>query len=248
MASAANRAAQALAGMGAAQTGIDSGSGGYKVVDVKYGRTIRSGLTQSEAQDYINSNKSTSQYFTIMKAAKGGIVTKDDKNPFNKIAKSLGEDVTLVAKEGESVLTPEQTEGLVRLAPLLEDVKKDTDDNDGKAAENSNGEITLPDGTKLVLAKTDLMEKIEEAMKNPDFMPNFQNLWNVPDFSKQFNIPEVTRIEQPSVNLHYDSLVTVNGDVNDTKHFLSQMETVSKKCTNQILNDINTNFKYSRRR
>lgn len=46
----------------------------------------------------------------------------------------------------------------------------------------------------------------------------------------------------------YDSLVTVNGDVNDTKHFLSQMETVSKKCTNQILNGINTNFKYSRRR
>ena len=134
VADAANKAAQALANMGAAQSnsgagsgsGSDSGSGdkGYKVVDTKYGRTIRTYPTRQEADDYIRSNKSTSKYFTVMKAAKGGIVTKDKNNPLNRIAESVGEDTIVAAKDGEGVLTRRQTDGLLNLTPMLEDLNK----------------------------------------------------------------------------------------------------------------------------
>lgn len=132
VADAANKAAQALASMGAAQTGAGAGSGsdsgsgdkGYKVVDTKYGRTIRTYPTRQEADDYIRSNKSTSKYFTVMKAAKGGIVTKDKNNPLNHIAEAVGEDTMIAAKDGEGVLTRRQTDGLLNLTPILEDLNK----------------------------------------------------------------------------------------------------------------------------
>ena len=132
VADAANKAAQALASMGAAQTGAGAGSGsdsgsgdkGYKVVDTKYGRTIRTYPTRQEADDYIRSNKSTSKYFTVMKAAKGGIVTKDKNNPLNHIAEAVGEDTMIAAKDGEGVLTRRQTDGLLNLTPMLEDLNK----------------------------------------------------------------------------------------------------------------------------
>lgn len=51
--------------------------------------------------------------------AKGGLVTKDDNNPLNAIARAVGEDTIVAAKEGESILTPIQTEAMLKLAPYL---------------------------------------------------------------------------------------------------------------------------------
>ncbi len=68
-------------------------------------------------------------------------------------------------------------------------------------------------------------------------------------------IPSICAINPPAaseiqgkgsqVNVHYDSMITINGDVNDTKHFLKDMENVSKRISqNEVgkfakeLNDI----------
>lgn len=59
-----------------------------------------------------------------MKAAKGGIVTKDKNNPLNHIAEAVGEDTMIAAKDGEGVLTRRQTDGLLNLTPMLEDLNK----------------------------------------------------------------------------------------------------------------------------
>ena len=127
VASAANSAADALSRMGMAQSAAtDLGSENrtkYRIVDTKYGRTIESDLTYQEAkQNLYTKYRDTSKYLTIMRMTKGGIITKDDNNPLNEIAKSVGEDVLIAAKDQESVLTPIQTQGLLKLAPMLENL------------------------------------------------------------------------------------------------------------------------------
>lgn len=50
--------------------------------------------------------------YTIQTNAKGSFIAKGKNSPFDKIAQSVGEDTMVAAKEGESVLIPEQTEYL----------------------------------------------------------------------------------------------------------------------------------------
>lgn len=133
VASAANNAADALGRMGAVQSTVSTSdlSGGnktkYRIVDI-YSRSIESDLTYQEAKKILYTKyRDTSKYLTIMRMAKGGIITrgKNQNNPLDMIAQSLGEDVMVAAKEQESVLTPLQTQGLLNLAPLLENIKQD---------------------------------------------------------------------------------------------------------------------------
>lgn len=163
------------------------------------GQRISDKMTQSDAYSWMDKYNTSGKYY-IIKYHKGGIVAKDDNNPLNNIAKSVGEDTLVAAKEGESILTPVQTEMVSKFVKILDE--------------------------------------------NPDAL-NSQTTLNisVPEFISRNNIPQITELKQPNVTMHYDSLVTVNGDVNDTKHFLGQIETVSKKCTEQMLNDINRKFR-----
>ena len=47
-----------------------------------------------------------------------------------------------------------------------------------------------------------------------------------------------------NVNVHYDSLVTVNGDVNDTNHFLKGMQKVAKDAIEKSWHDFEMTRKY----
>lgn len=163
------------------------------------GQRISDKMTQSDAYSWMDKYNTSGKYY-IIKYHKGGIVAKDDNNPLNNIAKSVGEDTLVAAKEGESILTPVQTEMVSKFVKILDE--------------------------------------------NPDALNNQTTLdISVPEFISRNNIPQIAELKQPNVTMHYDSLVTVNGDVNDTKHFLGQIETVSKKCTEQMLNDINRKFR-----
>lgn len=51
--------------------------------------------------------------------AKGGVVTKDDDNPLNPIAESLGEDTMVAVKEGEWIIDRDTAEELNPLAKAL---------------------------------------------------------------------------------------------------------------------------------
>jgi len=67
-----------------------------------------------------NTNGVNKNLAALYSYAKGGLVTKDDNNPLNNIAKAVGEDSIIAAKEGEGILTPIQTEAMIKLAPFLD--------------------------------------------------------------------------------------------------------------------------------
>jgi len=84
--------------------------------------------------------------------------------------------------------------------------------------------------------------------------PQANTVWNLSDLSKvtlpmetpkvQVDMPKFTKNERPNVSMNYGSLITINGDVNDTNHFLRQIEGVSQKVVNKTLTKIDKTFKY----
>ena len=123
----------------------------------------------------------------LRKYAKGGIVTKDDNNPLNAIAKSVGEDTLIAAKDGESILTPVQTTEFMRL--------------------------------------TANMEAFNSIMPKPFNNPALNNI-------------SAVQKAQPSVQIHYDNLVQVQGDVNNSN--IRQMESIVNNAVTKQFNQFNS--------
>ena len=89
------------------------------------GSYVRSNLTATQAFTTLMDKRKTElasitrllpSKYEIGKYAQGGMVSKSKNNPLNSLAQLLGEDTMIAAKEGESVLTPEQTANLKALA------------------------------------------------------------------------------------------------------------------------------------
>ena len=83
------------------------------------------------------------------------------------------------------------------------------------------------------------------------FMANLSSLspsmwsWNLPGLpAGQSNAIPNYADRRPNVNVHYDSLVTINGDVNDTKHFLNDMKTVANDAIRKSWHDLDMSRKY----
>lgn len=133
---------------------------------------------QAEAKGYVS------------KYAKGGLVTKDDNNPLNNIAKSVGEDVLIAAKDGEMVLRPVEADALLKLAPNIE-----------------------------------LFNNLVPKLDYSDLMPH------VPSIEKS----------TPSVQIHYDNLVQVQGDVNNSN--IRQMEQIVDNAITKQFNQFNSSLR-----
>lgn len=139
--------------------------------------------------------------YNIRTYSKGGFIKKDEKNPFNEIAKSVGEDTMVAVREGEFVLNPGQIKAL---------------------------------------------QEFKLSLEHPQTMSDMNGVWNLNNLQSQRNMPPFTRNEKPNISMHYGSLITVNGDVNDTNHFLKQIQGVSQKVVNNTLKKIDRDFKYCR--
>lgn len=63
----------------------------------------------------------------------------------------------------------------------------------------------------------------------------------VPPVVSSVRIPDRTNA---SPTFHYDSLVTINGDVNDTDHFIKQMAKVADQQITKSWKKFNDEFKY----
>ena len=68
------------------------------------------------------------QKYQVVRAKKGALITSDASNIFDALAKSIGEDHMIAAKEGERVLTAEQNRNFEKLAengftPIDDDLK-----------------------------------------------------------------------------------------------------------------------------
>lgn len=138
----------------------------------------------------ITTRKKAEQDGYVSKYAKGGLVTKDDNNPLNNIAKSVGEDVLIAAKDGEMVLRPVEADALLKLAPNIE-----------------------------------LFNNLVPKLDHSDLMPY------VPSIEKS----------TPSVQIHYDNLVQVQGDVNNSN--IRQMEQIVDNAITKQFNQFNSNLR-----
>lgn len=212
VASAANKAAQALANMGAVQSSINTApsentaqpyfpNGRYSVINSRTGKTVMSGMSLEDAKKLLNQYGGNTGAYRIQKFAKGGIVSKDKDSPLDDIAKAVGEDKFVAVKYGEGILSVEQMEQFKKLSNAL--------------------------------------AKIDSNLLNPDaniFRPGVQSTL-IPDFVKN---------DRPNVSLHYDSLIEINGDVNDTRHFLGQIEKTAQNCINKTFEEMSRDLRYGR--
>lgn len=106
----------------------------------------------------------------------------------------------------------------------------------------ANGNYTITGDGDQVLTKAQTDNIFDWSKFNPNDLikvdvPNISNMIPVlPDI--------VPKNAGNNVTLHYDSLVTVNGDVNDTNHFLKQMESVAGNVVNKSFTQLNKQLKF----
>lgn len=234
VASAANNATSAIAAMGAAQQDYNN------TVASGYGDKVPTGLgaitagtgalkLDKKKKPSGNSSSASSKSFTqyVNRYADGGIVKKNKNNPFNPIAEAMGEDTMVAVKEGEVILNEKQKESL----------KKAAITSGGKV---EGGWITFGDFRNTPY---DVENPIRDAMygksgQTQSFKQSPELLTRQPEIDKK----SINR--DNNVNVHYDSLVTVNGDVNDTNHFLKGMQKVAKDAIEKSWHDFEMTRKY----
>ncbi len=204
VASAANRAASALANMGAQQaSSIQKGTpkdvkhsgfnSGYKVYDSITDKQID--VVRGSYSDLLKKYDNSARGIRVEKFAKGGIVSKRKDSPLDKIAQAVGEDKLVAVRSDEAVFTADQVEAIRELTPVL---------------------------------------------------GNMNQLWNLSGFGGN-SIPEAVSVKQrPNVTLHYDNLININGDVNDTNHFTKQVGNIAEKCINKTFQELSRDLRYGR--
>ena len=59
----------------------------------------------------------------LLKFKKGGRIEKSKNSALNAIARSVGEDTLVAAKDGEAILTRKQSDAIIKLAPIMEQLR-----------------------------------------------------------------------------------------------------------------------------
>lgn len=138
--------------------------------------------------------------------AKGGIVTKDPDSPLNAIAEAVGEDTMIAAKEGEAVITEKQTDSLQKFVDSIGGYK-DGDIYVIPSRGRSDSQVPLENMSCNL------------AVLDPVSLSN--NICSMPEIASS-NVDK-------SVNISYGSLVTINGNVNDTHAFIDDTQKMIRK-------------------
>ena len=102
-----------------AWTDDNRGYGPYRVMVRSTTGTERAVYTTYDYNEFKKRYNDVLRGYTVgtpLGFAKGGVVPKDKDNPLDFIAKSLGEDHMIAAKEGERILTAKQNENFEKLA------------------------------------------------------------------------------------------------------------------------------------
>ena len=176
----------------------------------------------------------------VQRYAKGGIVTKEKDNPFNAIAQSVGEDTMIAAKEGESVLTKDQTKGIQSLA---ENISKP----------NRTDPITIDGKTYYKVTDYDIpLKKLDEQINQMKADGIDTDAWlksmtmNKHMFYMDTDLPtiEKTTVHQP-VNIQMDNLVNVEGNLDNVT--LDQVQKVADKAVENFGKNVYRQMKYGKR-
>lgn len=190
--------------------------------------------------DTLSSNRSVKQYKTIPmtqtggsyslvdvqtgRAIKTGLSFSEAKKK-QKASSSRGYEIKRMAKGG---IVTKDDDGI--FDPIAKAIGEDT----MVAVKHGEG-IFTPEQTKTLMA---LMPTLD----------NMSKTWDMSSLKNGHGIPEIANVkkDRPNVTLHYDSLIKVNGDVNDTNHFLKQVERVSQKCINKTFEEMGREIRYGR--
>lgn len=224
-----------ISGISSALNGITSGLNGVASAANNAASAISSmGAAQNSISMPVysdTSNTSNSDRFKIVRQNSGEIrevMQKEEDGKWHKYAYAKG---TRNAKGGLRIINEK---GRELTLPKL-----------------ASGNYAIGNEGDQILTKKETDNVYEWAQFLPDdFMKRLADIapslwsWNVPDFSaaQQNSIPGSK--EHNHVNVHYDSLVTVNGDVNDTKHFLNDMKNVANVAIRKSWHDFELTRKY----
>lgn len=232
VASAANSAANAISSVGAAQSRIGSGSSSssgnrilYKLDGVAGGTITSYNKSDLEklAKSYGKGNV-VPAYASGTRNAKGGLRAVNEEGAELTLPK-LPSGNYAIGNEGDQILTKEQTDNIYEWAKVSPDEFADRED---KPQPMTMEEFAAMYGVKPIdFSKlvSNTMYDIPSQIKNPDMNPQTVNNNN-------------------NVNVHYDSLVQINGDVNDADRIVNKMENVAKKAIEKSWHDFEMTRKY----
>lgn len=158
----------------------------------------------------------------------GGTITSHDKASLDKLVKQYGHGTVAPVKYAKGT---RNSKGGISVT-----------DEEGYELKLDNlgaGKYTIMNEGSQVLTKPETDNIFGWAKLDPDMFNLQMPLVDMPKYT-----PEMVRTNNQNVNLNYGSLITVNGDVNDTKHFLGQMETVAEKAITKTFRDFTHTLKY----
>ncbi len=222
VASAARDAASAMAAMGAAQANVSSGNSNsnsgtkyYNTNTTMLPETVK-GNVQFYTPKYIH-------YASGTRKAKGGLRVVDEEGKELTLPKLTSGNYA-IGNEGDQILTKEQTDNIYEWSKVTPDEFKSNEDPKLLTIE----EFAAMHGVKPV----DFSKLTLNAM------------YDMPSQVKQTDISPETVNRNNTVNVHYDSLISVNGDVNDADRIVNKMEKVAKKAVEKSWHDFDLTRKY----
>lgn len=228
VASAANNATSAIAAMGAAQQDYNRAVADAPSSSSTAGLGAATAGVSAILNKTINKSSGGSggirQY--VNRYAEGGVVKKNKDNPLNPIAESMGEDTMVAAKEGEVILNEKQIE-MLRSAALASGGRVEN----GMFYFGSLKDVYYDEKSGKYV-KDEFTQNMGQIQTEPMAMHTRE-----PEIDKRVN-------KTNNVNMHYDSLITVNGDVNDADRIVNKMEKVADKAIRKSWHDFEMTRKY----
>lgn len=178
-----------------------------------------------------NSSSASSKSFTqyVNRYANGGVVKKNKDNPLNPIAEAMGEDTMVAAKEGEVILNEKQQK-------MLRDffLARGGEEKDGMLIMDSRSSSASEISQSML---NDIYDKAENSQVFGETNPEL--LTRRPEIDRK-------RVGR-DINIHYDSLVNIQGDVNDGARVVKQIETVASKAANDAIKKSWHDFEMTRK-
>lgn len=240
-ASAANKAANAISNMNSAGSsggGYSGGSGGNTgSYSNDYSGDYNSG--PGEASNKLlpglpSDGGGMEGTYRIVRSSTGNVVKYGlSKNQADSLLKKYGPRYEIQAYAKGGIVKKDPDSPLNEVAEAVgEDVMV--------AAKEGERVLTRVDSARL----QELLKIADHLVEHPMHISNAERLERLTNTQREQNTIELIRNDRPNVSMHYDSLITVNGDVNDTNHFLRQIEGVSQKVVNKTLDKIDREFKY----
>lgn len=226
VASAANNAANAIAAVGAAQASTPTYSSATSTANTDTMKIVRqnSGEIREVMQKDEDGKWHKYAYAKGTRNAKGGLRVINEKGQELTLPK-LPSGNYAIGNDGDQILTKEQTDNVYEWSKVSPD---EYEGNKDKPKLLTIEEFAAMHGVKPI----DFSKLTLNAM------------YDVPSQVKQADISPETVNRNNTVNMHYDSLVTVNGDVNDADRIVNKMEKVAKKAVEKSWHDATMTLKY----